>query len=599
MSSSSFYKASGTSQTLERSTADAAADAEKLAINAEDAQFTLSDGSTIGYSAKHHAAKAEDHKTAAQTAKTGAETARNTAEDHRDDAQKLAINAEDSSFTLEDGVTTGYSALHYNAKAEDHKTAAETAKTAAETAKTGAETAKTAAETAKTGAETAKTAAETAKTAAETAQTAAETAETNAETALETFQAQYLGANATDPTVDGNGDAVTAGDLTFNSTDSVLKVYSGSAWQQTTPTSANQTNINTVAGISSDITSVAGKASLITSDFVSDLNQVAVADVISDINTLATSDIVSDLNTLATSDIVSDINLLATSDIVSDLNTLATSAIVSDLSTVADNITDVNNFADRYNIGSSAPASPSTGTLWFDSANDVMKVYGSGGFQNAGSSVNGTSERKHYVVGTASGSYTGSTTVFPATYDAGFVDVYLNGVKLADTDFTATNGTSMTLGSAAATGDQVDIIGYGTFQLANFSVGDANNVDINGLADDQILRYNSTSGNFEAEDLPTGIPSQSTHSGKFLTTDGTNASWATVNTDLVGDTTPQLGGDLDTNGNSINFGSSKWSIELDTGDNDLLFKYNGTTVFKLSSAGAVVASDNITAYGTP
>ena len=70
-------------------------------------------------------------------------------------------------------------------------------------------------------------------------------------------------------------------------------------------------------------------------------------------------------------------------------------------------------------------------------------------------------------------------------------------------------------------------------------------------------------------------------------------------TDLVNDTTPQLGGDLDTNGNAILFGSSKWEIELDTGDDDLLFKYNGTTVFKLSSAGAVVASDNITAYGSP
>ena len=54
-----------------------------------------------------------------------------------------------------------------------------------------------------------------------------------------------------------------------------------------------------------------------------------------------------------------------------------------------------------------------------------MKVYGSGGFQNAGSSVNGTSERADFVVGTSSGSYTGSTTTFPATYDAGFVDVYL------------------------------------------------------------------------------------------------------------------------------------------------------------------------------
>jgi len=73
---------------------------------------------------------------------------------------------------------------------------------------------------------------------------------------------------------------------------------------------------------------------------------------------------------------------------------------------------------------------------------------------------------------------------------------------------------------------------------------------------------------------------------------------ASVPTDLVGDTSPQLGGDLDTNGNAILFGSSKWAISLDTGDNELLFKYNGTTVFKLGSNGAVTSANNITAFGT-
>ena len=54
----------------------------------------------------------------------------------------------------------------------------------------------------------------------------------------------------------------------------------------------------------------------------------------------------------------------------------------------------------------------------------------------------------------------------------------------------------------------------------------------------------------------------------------------------------------DTNGNAILFGSSKWAISLDTGDNELLFKYNGTTVFKLGSNGAVTSANNITAFGT-
>ena len=48
---------------------------------------------------------------------------------------------------------------------------------------------------------------------------------------------------------------------------------------------------------------------------------------------------------------------------------------------------------------------------------------------------------------------------------------------------------------------------------------------------------------------------------------------------------------------SIAFGSSKWTIVLD--GNDLDFKYNGTTVFKLASNGAVTSADNITAYGSP
>ena len=115
---------------------------------------------------------------------------------------------------------------------------------------------------------------------------------------------------------------------------------------------SNNANVTTVAGKASEITSVAAKASLLTSDFVADLNTLAVTDVINDINTLATSDIVSDLNTLATSDIVSDLNTLATSDIVSDINTLATSDIVSDLNTLAtsDFVSDLNTIATTTNV---------------------------------------------------------------------------------------------------------------------------------------------------------------------------------------------------------------------------------------------------------
>ena len=51
------------------------------------------------------------------------------------------------------------------------------------------------------------------------------------------------------------------------------------------------------------------------------------------------------------------------------------------------------------------------------------------------------------------------TTFTTAGYTAGFVDVYMNGVKLVDgTDFTATNGSTVVLTTGAAADDVVDIV---------------------------------------------------------------------------------------------------------------------------------------------
>jgi hypothetical protein len=68
-----------------------------------------------------------------------------------------------------------------------------------------------------------------------------------------------------------------------------------------------------------------------------------------------------------------------------------------------------------------------------------------------------------------------------------------------------------------------------------------------------------------------------------------------ISTELVNDTTPQLGGQLDTNGQSIKFGS--WTIVLD--GTDLEFRYNNAAVFKLASSGAVTSAADITAFGSP
>ena len=59
------------------------------------------------------------------------------------------------------------------------------------------------------------------------------------------------------------------------------------------------------------------------------------------------------------------------------------------------------------------------------------------------------------------------TTFNTAGYTAGFVDVYMNGVKLVDgTDFTATNGSTVVLTTGAAADDIVDVVMFTAVDLS-------------------------------------------------------------------------------------------------------------------------------------
>ena len=66
----------------------------------------------------------------------------------------------------------------------------------------------------------------------------------------------------------------------------------------------------------------------------------------------------------------------------------------------------------------------------------------------------------------------GQTSFATAGYTAGFVDVYMNGVRLVDgTDFTATNGSDVVLTSGAATGDIIDVLMFTAVDLATADGG--------------------------------------------------------------------------------------------------------------------------------
>ena len=87
--------------------------------------------------------------------------------------------------------------------------------------------------------------------------------------------------------------------------------------------------------------------------------------------------------------------------------------------------------------------------------------------------------RTEFVFTATSGQTTFSTTddSTALSYAVGKIDVFLNGIRLAPADFTATNGTSVVLASGANTSDVLFVVAFGTFQVAD--LGTALTADLN------------------------------------------------------------------------------------------------------------------------
>ena len=85
-----------------------------------------------------------------------------------------------------------------------------------------------------TAAASSATAAAASETAAAASATAAASSATSAQASLDAIEGLYLGAQSSNPTVDLNGDALTAGDWYFNTTSNSAVVYDGSAWNTIT-----------------------------------------------------------------------------------------------------------------------------------------------------------------------------------------------------------------------------------------------------------------------------------------------------------------------------------------------------------------------------
>ncbi len=226
-----------------------------LVVDAEYAATQATNAAASASAAQTAETNAETAETNAETAETNAETAATNAANSASAASTSATNASNSASAASTSATNASnsasaaatsatnasnSASSASASATNAANSATSASSSASTATTQATNASNSASAASTSATNASNSASAAATsatnasnsasAAATSATNASNAQAAAEAALDAFTDVYLGAFSSDPTLDNDGNALTAGDLYFNTVANRLKVYSGSAW---------------------------------------------------------------------------------------------------------------------------------------------------------------------------------------------------------------------------------------------------------------------------------------------------------------------------------------------------------------------------------
>ena len=96
---------------------------------------------------------------------------------------------------------------------------------------------------------------------------------------------------------------------------------------------------------------------------------------------------------------------------------------------------------------------------------------------------------------TDSATATAGQTAFSFSYNVNYLDVFLNGVKLSGSEFTATDGSNITLSEACFAGDIVEFVSYSTAGSGSGTVSSSNDlsdVTLTGASNNDILVYDGS-----------------------------------------------------------------------------------------------------------
>ena len=312
---------------------------------------------------------------------------------------------------------------------------------------------------------------------------------------------------------------------------------------EVTTVAGSITNVNTVAGDISNVNAVAGNATNINAVAGNASNINSAVSNASNINSAVSN--ASNINAAVSN--ATNINTVAGAN--SNITTVAGS--ISNVNTVATNITDVSNFADLYQISTSAPTqdgggnSLSNGDLWFDSSsNKALMIYD-------GSSGDG---------------FSAATPTASVLQDIAIVSGQITfSEDLGSIGDSLTTGTGNNINTVASSISNVNTVAGISSNVTTVAGISSNVTTVAGA----VSNINTTVSNLasinnfaEVYRIASGAPSSSLHEGD-LWYDSTNnvlkyyngTNWTVTAaaglSDLIDDTSPELGGHLDCNNKNL------------------------------------------------
>ena len=453
---------------------------------------------------------------------------------------------------LVDAVSAATSATASATSATASASSATSAASSASTASTQASNASTSASTASTQATNAANSA----TASANSATASANSASAAEATFDLFDDSFLGAKSSDPTVDNDGNALKDGALYFDTTNDVMKVYnlSNTTWLQLTPTVTNQNNINAVNSNSSNINTVAGLNTEIT-------NLNGLSTEITNLNGIRTA--ISGVNSISAA--VSAVNSNS-----SNINSVHNNS--TNINLVAGDITNVNQLAGALSLQTTfavTVVNPGSGNVFaIDGTNNPTLTLDRGGTYIFDQSDNTNSGHPLAFKDSSGAAYTTGVTV---TGTAGSSGAKVTLVVAANAPsslryYCTYHGNGMgntisvvnnNLTTVAANITSVNSVATQISPTNNISTVAAASTNI-ATVSNNITGVNSFAERYRVE---SSDPTTSLDEGDlaFNTTDNNlkfynGTSWTAISpgiSNVVDDSSPQLGGNLDLNSNNI------------------------------------------------